>query len=75
MSTRTIHPCNSALRFSNANTSARRRIASADRSPCATAFIRARSFPSTVRGPVDRSHGLTRRAFERREASPACVSL
>ncbi|MFN7430953.1 MAG: hypothetical protein ACK5TP_10290, partial [bacterium] len=62
---------------STANTSAssrRRAIASADRSPCFVAFRRDRALPSGVRGPVDRLHGLARRADARREAKPAGVS-
>lgn len=49
-------------------------IASVDRSPCFVAFHRDRSFPSGVRGPVERSHGLVRRIDRRSDARPRAVS-
>jgi hypothetical protein len=57
-----------------ATISARLAVAAADRSPWVVAFSRERAFPSGVRGPVDRSHGLTRRAEERRDVNPLGVS-
>jgi len=46
----------------------------AERSPCFIAFIRDLALPSSLRGPVDRSHGFTRCAAARSDASPAGVS-
>jgi hypothetical protein len=43
------------------------------RPPCFHAFILDRSLPSGVRGPVDRSHGLTRLAEALKAISPASV--
>ena len=40
------------------------------RSPCRHAFIRLRSLPSGVRGPVERVQGRVRAADARRDARP-----
>ena len=50
---------------------ARASSAAADRSPCFNAFRLDRALPSSVRGPVDRSHGLFRSMVSRSDASPS----